>query len=416
MSKRNENRPGYKKTKVGWIPEEWGCQRLDDLAKRETGHTPNKKKPEYWNGGVKWVSLSDSNKLDNKAIFETSKEISEDGLANSSARYLPKGTVILLRDAAVGRSTILGDKMAVSQHFVAWICGEKLLNLYLYYHLQDRKQEFEKIAVGSTIVTIGLGHFARMSIPLPLYKEQQKIAEILSAWDLAIEQTKKLIEAKQELKKGLMQQLLTGRMRFPEFGKPVKKNGELPEGWLVKKLAYYFNERNETAPDLMLLSITADRGVISREDVLRKDTSNADKSKYKKIMPGDIGYNTMRMWQGVSAVSSLEGIVSPAYTICMQTENSHACFFGYLFKFPPIINLFHRYSQGLVDDTLNLKFHHFAQIKLLVPNKTEQIKIASIFTAIDKEIEVLSRHEVVLQKQKQGLMQKLLTGEIRIKI
>ena len=121
----------------------------------------------------------------------------------------------------------------------------------------------------------------------------------------------------------------------------------------------------------------------------------------------------MRMWQGVSAVSSLKGIVSPAYTVCTPTKNSHACFFEHLFKFPSIINLFHRYSQGLVNDTLNLKFHHFAQIKLFAPNNDEQIKIASILTIIDEKIDLLFNQKMALHKQKQGLMQKLLTGEIR---
>ena len=158
--------------------------------------------------------------------------------------------------------------------------------------------------------------------PLPL-PEQKKIAEILSAWDRAIEQVGRLINAKQRLKKGLMQQLLYGRMRFPEFGKHAKKKGEMPEGWKACKLGTCFNERKETNPDLPLLAITSERGVIPRDEVERKDTLNADKSKYKRIALGDIGYNTMRMWQGVSAVSTLEGIVSPAYTICTP-KNGHS--------------------------------------------------------------------------------------------
>ena len=132
---RNENRPGYKKSKVGWIPEEWECVLIEDIAQRATGHTPDKKKPAYWNGGIKWVSLADSNKLDKPLIKNTAKEISKLGIKNSSAKLLPKGTVILLRDAGVGRSTIIGEVMAVSQHFVAWICGENIFNLYLYSEL-----------------------------------------------------------------------------------------------------------------------------------------------------------------------------------------------------------------------------------------------------------------------------------------
>ena len=161
------------------------------------------------------------------------------------------------------------------------------------------------------------------------------------------------------------------------------------------------------------MAITSDRGVIPRDEVERKDTSNADKSKYKRIAPGDIGYNTMRMWQGVSAVSTLEGIVSPAYTICTPKKGHSPSFFGYLFKYPPMIHLFHRFSQGIVSDTLNLKFRHFSQVKANVPSEAEQTRIAAVLSTCDREIELLKKKQEKLKEQKKGLMQKLLTGEIR---
>ncbi|KPK90625.1 MAG: hypothetical protein AMJ88_15740 [Anaerolineae bacterium SM23_ 63] len=250
-------------------------------------------------------------------------------------------------------------------------------------------------------------------MPLPPLPEQKKIAEILSSWDRAVEQVNKLIEIKQRLKKGLMQQLLTGRLRLPKFGKPVQKKGELPDGWHTCKLGAYFKERRETNPNLPLLSITSDRGVIPRDEVERKDTSNADKSNYKRIAVGDIGYNTMRMWQGVSSVSGLEGIVSPAYTICTPREGYSSKYFGYLFKYTPMIHLFYRFSQGLVSDTLSLKFYLFSQIKIRVPSEAEQIQIVKVLYNCDKEIDLLRQKKEALREQKKGLMQKLLTGEIR---
>jgi type I restriction enzyme S subunit len=174
-------------------------------------------------------------------------------------------------------------------------------------------------------------------------------------------------------------------------------------------------ERRETNNDhLPLLAITGKRGIILASEIDRKDSSNADKSKYKRIAPGDIGYNTMRMWQGVSAVSGLEGIVSPAYTICQPKGNVNALFTGYLFKFPPVIHSFWRHSQGLVSDTWNLKFHHFAQIKVKIPNVEEQKAIARFLTAVDDEIKSYENKLAALEKQKRGLMQKLLTGEVRV--
>jgi type I restriction enzyme S subunit len=108
---------------------------LDSVAKRASGHTPSRTEPTYWNGGIKWVSLADSHRLDQGYIHETENEISAAGLRNSSAQMLPSGTVILSRDAGVGKSAILSLDMAVIQHFMAWICGSRLDNLSLYYYL-----------------------------------------------------------------------------------------------------------------------------------------------------------------------------------------------------------------------------------------------------------------------------------------
>ena len=163
---------------------------------------------------------------------------------------------------------------------------------------------------------------------LPSIPEQKKIAEILSTWDKAIEQTRKLLDAKKKLKKGLMQQLLSGKKRF----------GEFRWKWKEYSLGELFDERIElNNVTLPLLAITGSRGVILASEIERKDASAVDKSRYKRIVPGDVGYNTMRMWQGVSAISSMEGIVSPAYTVCIPKENIDSQFIGYYFKFPPVI-------------------------------------------------------------------------------
>jgi len=246
-----------------------------------------------------------------------------------------------------------------------------------------------------------------LPVVLPSLQEQEKIASIIIWWDKAIDKTKQLLAFKIELKKGLTQQLLTGNRRFPESRK---------QDWSEYHLGTLFSERKEiNRTDLPLLAITSDRGVIPRDEVDRKDASSENKSKYKRIAPGDIGYNTMRMWQGVSALSSLEGIVSPAYTICTPKKHIDALFASYLFKYPPVVNLFYRYSQGLVSDTLSLKFPNFSEIKVTIPQLDEQKKIASVLDTCDREISLLKAQAEALKKQKKGLMQKLLTGQIRVK-
>jgi type I restriction enzyme S subunit len=187
---------------------EWKEKKLEGLAKRGSGHTPNKQISNYYNGGIKWVSLADSNKLDNRYLYATKIQISKEGIENSSAVLHPAGTVILSRDAGVGKSAVLYSEMAVSQHFIVWVCDEsKLSNWFLYYVFQILKPVFESIAVGSTIKTIGLPYFKELLIPVPSINEQQKIASCLSSVDDLINAQSEKVKALKLHKKGLLQDL-----------------------------------------------------------------------------------------------------------------------------------------------------------------------------------------------------------------
>lgn len=270
------------------------------------------------------------------------------------------------------------------------------------------KKQFMIKGGGSNINNLNQQILSDIDIQLPLIHEQDGIIEILNVWDKANELKEKLIEQKKEQKKGLMQKLLTGEVRLPGFD----------VGWKEVKLGDVLKERREIGyDDLELLAITSNKGVVKRTEVDIKDNSSSDKSRYKRILPNDIGYNTMRMWQGVSGISIYEGIVSPAYTILKPTNKVDALFMSYLFKIPKVINLFRRYSQGLVSDTLNLKYNNFKGIKVGLPTDVnEQKQIAKILYTQDTEIEALEKERDTQLEQKKGLMQLLLTGKIRVKV
>jgi type I restriction enzyme S subunit len=266
---------------------------------------------------------------------------------------------------------------------------------------------FQSCSKQSTnLASINSTQLKQFPTALPPVPEQRKIADILSTWDKALETLDALIASKDRQKQALMQQLLTGKTRV----KGAKGK------WIPAKLGDLFDERVERdRNDLPLLSITADRGVVPRDELAKRDTSSEDKSKYLRIAPGDIGYNTMRMWQGVSALSTLEGIVSPAYTICCPTNRIDGRFAAHFFKFPHTIHLFHRWSQGLVDDTLNLKFPSFSVIEVRIPESvTEQQQIAAILDTADRELTLLRTQRASIDQQKRGLMQRLLTGKLRV--
>ncbi|MDY0261901.1 restriction endonuclease subunit S [Syntrophotalea acetylenica] len=286
-----------------------------------------------------------------------------------------------------------------------WVLNaqKKTNSHFLFYLIQQEKFiRSACITSGSKMPRADWAVVSEVPFPLPPLPEQKAIADLLSTWDEAIEKTERLIQAKEKRFKRLLHDLIY---------LPTKEGK-----WKQIKTKSLFKERKENKRgDLPLLSITNGEGVIPREDTNRKDTSNEDKSKYLRICPGDIGYNTMRMWQGVSALSSLEGIVSPAYTICIPGEKLCPLFVAYLFKMPFMIHRFYRYSQGLTSDTWNLKFPHFSEVKMPLPSIDEQEQIAETLSAARQEIDLLKQLADKYKTQKRGLMQKMLTGEWRVK-
>ena len=281
--------------------------------------------------------------------------------------------------------------------------SDRLLPLFGWYFLNtpEARSYFKRKASGtsSSMVKITSATVRLLEISYPPLPEQRRIAEFLGTWDEAIEKLERLVKAKEKRLDGLVQTLLVN----------TKKQ------WSVFRLGELFRERAETnCPSLELLAITRDRGVIRRSELDKVDSSSEDKSKYRRIYPDDIGYNTMRMWQGVCGVSHSEGIVSPAYTILIPEKNVNATFSEFYFKAPHVIDVFKRHSQGLVDDTLNLKYHHFAKIKLPFPELAKQIEIAEILSTAQGELRLLKKELAALQRQKRGLMQKLLTGIWRV--
>jgi type I restriction enzyme, S subunit len=248
--------------------------------------------------------------------------------------------------------------------------------------------------------------FAKVPIHLPPLWEQRKIAQALRTWDNTIDNLEALLEKKRSYYSLIARSLF--EQCHPTFNDRSTRFREY-------ELGDVFQERNEPGGENDdLLSITMAEGVIHRGDVGRKDTSAIDKSRYKLIAPSDIGYNTMRMWQGISGLSTLRGVISPAYTVVTPiSDKIDARYAAHLFKSRRMVFDFQRYSQGLTSDTWNLKFPAFAKIRVFLPPLPDQINQRNALDAINQEIELIRRRIKVCEAQKQGLMQKLLTGEWR---
>ncbi len=163
-----------------------------------------------------------------------------------------------------------------------------------------------------------------------------------------------------------------------------------------------------------LLSVTMNDGVMPRSEIEGKDNSSEDKSNYKVVCKGDMVYNSMRMWQGANGVSNYDGIVSPAYTVLMPTEEIDNQYFAALFKTSNLINEFRKNSQGLTSDTWNLKYPQIRPIRLYIPSLQEQNKISSFIGTLEERIGKQRQLVDSLKKYKRGAVDAILSRKLII--
>lgn len=162
-------------------PENWAWVRLARIARQETGHTPSRSNPEYWDGGVPWIGIRDAGAHHGRLIHHTNQTISDLGLRNSSARLLPAGTVCLSRTASVGYVTIMGVPMATSQDFATWTCTDALDPKYLMYALMAEGERIRDFGEGSTHTTIYFPEIRALHICLAPKLEQAEIVRRVEA-------------------------------------------------------------------------------------------------------------------------------------------------------------------------------------------------------------------------------------------
>jgi len=193
---------------------------------------------------------------------------------------------------------------------------------------------------------------------------------------------------------------------------------QLPDGWQLLPNIAVFQERIERGHNNEeLLSVTIGRGVIRQTDVdIKKDSSNEDKSKYKLIKVGDIAYNKMRMWQGALGYSDYQGISSPAYVILKPKMKINPRYFHYMFRTGFYTNYSKRFSYGIVDDQLSLRYTDFKRMYSIVPPIEAQNSIVAYLDKKNNEIDKFIRNKERLielfKLQKDTITKKLVTRGI----
>ena len=208
---------------LGDIPAHWKAERVKWLARMESGHTPDRKADAYWtDGDIPWVSLNDTHHLKHHDyIAATEFYTNEYGLANSSARLLPSRSVVFSRDATVGLCAITELPMAVSQHFIAWICGEDLVAEYLLRVLDAMQHELERLTMGATLRTMGLPEVKSLVTPVPPVHEQEAIVSHIQkecrCLDRLVGKVREAIDHLTEYRTALICAAVTGKIDVREL-------------------------------------------------------------------------------------------------------------------------------------------------------------------------------------------------------
>lgn len=208
---------------IGDIPGHWTAERVSYHAQLESGHTPSTQHTEWWKDEecvIPWITTSDVHRFRDgriTSIEDTEEHISKIGLANSSARLLPQGTVALSRTASVGFSVIMDAEMASSQDFADWVPKAEISSKYLLYVFRSMEKLFDQLKMGSTHKTIYMHVLKTIKMPLPPALEQRQIADYLdekcAKADAILDIKRKQVEVLKKRRQSLIYEYVTGKKR-----------------------------------------------------------------------------------------------------------------------------------------------------------------------------------------------------------
>ena len=200
-------------TRLPGFSGEWEVKRLGDVASMGSGGTPPSSVAAYYDGDCPWVSIADMTK-GGKVITKTDKNLTEDGLANSAAQMFPAGTILYAMYASLGECSIAGMPLCTSQAILGIQPQEKLNADFLYYYLTSLKNAVKSMGQQGTQANLNKGMIQNFELGLPSFKEQTAIATLLSDMDTELAALEARAAKTRALKQGMMQELLTGRIRL----------------------------------------------------------------------------------------------------------------------------------------------------------------------------------------------------------
>jgi type I restriction enzyme S subunit len=400
----------YKDTSIGKIPADWEVKRLGELGIFSKGK--GILKDQVKEKGLPCIRYGEIY-TSYDYVAQKFKSFIDEDVAKAS-KEINKGDVLFAGSGEtvdeIGKSVAyLGElKAYAGGDVIVYSPNQDLVSSECLSYTLDlnsvRKQK-RYMGQGNSVVHIYPSDLAKLQIPLPPLSEQKRIAEVLSTWDQAIQLTEQLIRQKEQRKKWLMQNLLTGKMRLKGFSGEWKKIGA---GEVFKSVA------KKGYADEELLSATQDKGMIPRTMLEGRVTMPTTGTEgFKLVEVGDFVIS-LRSFQGGLEYSYYRGLVSPAYTVLKPKKPISEEFYKQYFKSYDFIGHLAIAVIGIRDGK-QISYDDFCTVKIPYPTIEEQTAIAEVLQTADKEIELLKAKAEQLKEQKKGLMQQLLTGKLRLK-
>lgn len=429
-----EVKPGYKQTEVGVIPEDWEATPLGQHAIFKTGPFGSLlHRSDYVDGGIPVVNPMQI--VDGKIIPTQSMAITEAAAKKLASFRLVAGNVVIGRRGDMGRCAFIRPE------YGGWLCGtgsmivcgcSSLCGQYLQRVLSSPPiiAAIENASVGTTMVNLNHNTLTKLLVPLPPTKaEQEAIAAALSDVDALIDALEQLVAKKRQIKLGAMQELLTGQRRLPGFAKSSgykqTEVGMIPEDWsitplgrLIRSVEYGSSAKSNSKGRTPVLRMgNLQGGKIDWDDLVYTDDPS-ETNKYA-LRRGDVLFNRTNTIELVGKTAIYEG-------------EQPAIFAGYLIRINVAPELLDSWFLNYVLNTEFSRKHSAKVLSVAVgqaningqklktypiplpPTKTEQEAIAAILTDMDKEIESLEAKLAKARQVKQGMMQELLTGRIRL--
>lgn len=414
---------GYKKTEVGVIPMAWEAVKLPYLTDKITsGGTPSRSKAEYFeNGSINWVKTGE---LRDCYIYESKEKITKEAIKNSSAKLFPVDTLLVaMYGATIGQTAYLKAECSTNQACCAIIFNQKIANPHFYWkYFYYIKDILISKGIGAGQPNISQGIISDLTVPLPPLKEQEKIANILSTVDDKLDVIQTQIDKTETLKKGLLQKLLSEGIGHTEF--KDSELGKIPNDWEIKRIEetariirgasprpkgdprYY----GGNIPRLMGTDVTRDgKYVIPKNDYLTEE--GAKKSRF---LPKGTLTIVCSGTVGVPAILGIDACIHDGFLALVDLEkNVNVEFLYYLFS-----TLQEKFDNSATHGGIftNLTTSIIKEFNIPVPPIEEQKEIVEILSTADKKLEVLKAKKKKYQTLKQGLLQTLLTGKIRVKV